>query len=130
MRAMHIFADNDRAIAERDALRVRDMERFLKLVNESGKSSLQGLQNVTPAGAVKKQEAAFVIMYLEELLGGRGAVRIHGGGFGGTVQAFVPLDMAESFRAEADRVLGEGACSVMSIRQYGCAETDEEGRPL
>jgi len=130
MRALHIFADNERAIEERNALRVRDIDKFLRLVNESGKSSLQGLQNVTPAGSVKKQPAGFVIMLLEELLGGRGAVRIHGGGFGGTVQAFVPLDTVEAFRKGVDAVLGEGACSVMSIRQYGCTETDEGGRPL
>ena len=77
------------------------------------------LQNVIPTGSTARQELAFALLLCERLLGGRGAFRVHGGGFAGTVQAFVPVDMLENFRAGIDAVLGAGSCHVLSIRREG-----------
>ena len=77
------------------------------------------LQNVVPAGYTAHQEVAFALTLAERLLNGQGACRVHGGGFAGTVQAFVPLDMLEHFKSEMERVLGEGACHVLAIRPAG-----------
>ena len=89
---------------------------------ESGYSSYMYLQNVIPAGYKEHQDMAIVLALCERLLQGQGAYRVHGGGFAGTVQAFVPLDMLEVFRSGIDAVLGEGACHVLSIRQEGGVE--------
>ena len=108
-----------RAAEEAGALEHGDMNAFLAMVRESGRSSWQLLQNITPTGAVKEQAIAVALTVAERALEGRGACRIHGGGFAGTIQAFVPLDMLESFKAETESVLGEGSCKVLSIRPVG-----------
>ncbi len=119
LRAMHVFAENRRVQAQIEALRGGDFSTFLRLTNESGESSWLYLQNITPAGAVEHQEVAFTLALCRRLLSGRGACRVHGGGFAGTVQAFVPNELLASFRAGIERVLGEGACHVLSIRREG-----------
>ena len=91
----------------------------MKLVRESGFSSWMYLQNVIPAGYVEHQAMAVALGLCEHYLQGRGAYRVHGGGFAGTVQAFVPFDLLDSFRAGIDAALGEGACHVLSIRPQG-----------
>ena len=116
---MHVFAENRRVTAQADALRRGDFAAFLQLVRESGRSSREQLQNIVPAGASAKQEVALALSLAEHLLGGRGAVRVHGGGFAGTVQAFVPTDLLEEFRSGMERVLGEGSVHVMAIRSCG-----------
>lgn len=121
LRAVHIYGENRRARGEAGALRRGDFAGFLQLVKASGLSSWRYLQNVTPAGHTAHQEVAVALALCETLLGERGASRVHGGGFAGTVQAFVPLDMLERFRTEVDRVLGEGACHVLTIRPVGGA---------
>jgi galactokinase len=92
---------------------------FLVQVRSSGLSSWRYLQNVVPAGYTRHQEVALALALSEQLLEGRGACRVHGGGFAGTIQAFVPVDMLERFQSEMDRVLGEGACQVLTIRALG-----------
>ncbi len=119
LRAVHIYSENRRAEGEADALRRGDFAGFLQLVKASGLSSWRYLQNVTPAGYAAHQEVAVALALCETLLGKRGASRVHGGGFAGTVQAFVPMDMLEGFRTEIDRILGEGACHVLTIRPVG-----------
>ncbi len=119
LRAMHFFADNARVPQQIRALKAKDYDTFLHLVNASGHSSWELLQNVTPSGAVHQQAAAVTIAVARQILAGRGAVRVHGGGFAGTVQAFVPLDMVARFKEEAETVLGSGACHVMVIRPAG-----------
>ena len=122
LRAMHIYNDNRRVEQIVDALRGGDFDRFLALVRESGRSSWVYLQNVTVCGNARDQAAAVALALCERALGGRGAFRIHGGGFGGTVQAFVPDDLLESFRAQIEAVFGEGSCHVMHIRPVGFCE--------
>ena len=102
-----------------EALREGDFEKFLRLISESGLSSWRMLQNVVPAGATHHQEVALALTLCEKLLNGRGACRVHGGGFAGTIQAFVPMDMLAAFRKEMERVLGDGSCHVLSIRPVG-----------
>ena len=85
------------------------------------------LQNVIPAGYKAHQDVAIALALCEHFLNGRGAYRVHGGGFAGTVQAFVPFDMLEGFVAGIDGVLGEGSCHVLSIRPQGGVEMEVQG---
>ena len=121
LRAFHIYADNDRVAKQVAALRDDDFDTFLRLVNESGRSSWEYLQNVIPAGYKEHQEVGVTIAAAKHLLGGKGAVRVHGGGFAGTVQAFVPVEMLAEFKAGMEAILGEGRCHVLSIRPEGGA---------
>ena len=119
LRAFHFYGDNARVQAQIQALEKEDYDTFLRLVNESGDSSWEYLQNITPAGYVRQQAVGLTIAAARQALGGRGAVRVHGGGFAGTVQAFVPLDLVASFREKVERILGANACHVMVIRPVG-----------
>ena len=119
LRAFHFFRDNNIAREEADALKTGDFDRFLSLVRKSGQSSFMYLQNVYSPSAPGAQAVAVVLAMCDELLGGRGAYRVHGGGFAGTVQAFVPLDMLDEFKAKIEAVTGEGMCHVLSVRPVG-----------
>ena len=119
LRAMHFYRENERVEQQVQALRAGDVDEFLRLVRQSGRSSWMYLQNITPAGAVEQQAVAVALALCEELLDGRGACRVHGGGFAGTVQAFVPLDGLENFRTGIEAVLGAGKCHVLQIRAAG-----------
>lgn len=119
LRALHFFEENRRVAEQGEALRREEFEQFLQLVNESGRSSWLLLQNVTVSGNVREQSAAVVLALCGRLLEERGACRIHGGGFGGTVQAFVPVSALSEFCGELERMLGAGCCHVLSIRQAG-----------
>lgn len=119
LRALHFYADDRRVDQESEALKEGNFERFLELVKESGRSSWMYLQDINPAGAVKHQEMAVALAAAEQVLGGRGASRVHGGGFAGTIQAFVPLDMLQAFKSQMEAMLGEGCCHVLSIRPEG-----------
>ena len=119
LRAMHFFADNARVPKQIQALKNKDYDTFLSLVNESGHSSWEYLQNVCPANSVSRQAVGVTIAVCKQLLAGRGAVRVHGGGFAGTVQAFVPVDMVSAFKQQTKAILGKDACKVMVIRPVG-----------
>ena len=119
LRAMHIFRENKRVMAQKKALENRDFDTFLQLVRQSGQSSWMYLQNIYPAGATQNQEMAVALALCETLLQGRGACRVHGGGFAGTVQAFVPKDLVEGFKGGIEAVLGQGSCHVLNIRSQG-----------
>ncbi len=119
LRAVHFFRDSRRAKEEAKCLKCSDFDGFLKLVKESGDSSFKYLQNIYVSGAVKNQEMAYALAVCEELLGGRGAVRIQGGGFGGTLEAFVPCEMTESFKLGIEKMLGKDMCKILSFRKDG-----------
>lgn len=119
LRAVHFFAETQRAAREAESLRRGDFEGFLKLVTESGNSSFKYLQNVYVSGSVRDQAMAYALAVCEKLLSGRGAVRIQGGGFGGTLEAFVPCDMTESFCAGVDAMIGKDMYNVLTIRKDG-----------
>ena len=121
LRAMHFYADDQRAVLEAQALKDGDFDRFLALVNESGLSSELLLQNIWSPGAPREQAVALALTVGRELLAGEGAIRVHGGGFAGTIQAFVPNDKLAVFKSGMEAVLGEGKCHVLRIRaQGGC----------
>lgn len=126
MRVIHEYNENRRVPQQVDCLESGDFEGFLRLTKESGYSSWMYLQNVVPAGYVKQQAMAVALGLCEHYLQGRGAYRVHGGGFAGTVQAFVPFDLLDAFRAGIDAALGEGACHVLSIRPQGGVEMEVE----
>ncbi len=119
LRAMHFYAEDDRARWEAEALKAGLFQDFLTLVRQSGESSATCLQNVTPTGAVGEQALMLTIALAQRLLGELGAARVHGGGFGGTAQAFVPLEVLEEFKARMEAVLGAGSCHVVTIRPVG-----------
>ena len=122
LRAIHFYQDTARVPRQVAALESGDFDAFLKLIQESGRSSWMYLQNVIPAGYKTHQDVAVALALCEHYLNGRGACRVHGGGFAGTVQAFVPMDMLDTFVAGIDAALGEGACHVLSIRPQGGVE--------
>ena len=124
LRAVHFYQDNARVPKQVAALEAGDFAAFLQLVKESGYSSYMYLQNVIPAGYKEHQDVALALALCEHYLQGKGAYRVHGGGFAGTVQAFVPFEILESFRTGIDSVLGEGACHVLSIRPQGGVEME------
>ena len=126
MRAIHEYNENRRVPQQVAALEQGDFDTFLRLTKESGFSSWMYLQNVIPAGYVKQQAMAVSLGLCEHYLMGRGAYRVHGGGFAGTVQAFVPNDILDSFVKGIDAALGEGACHVLSIRPFGGVEMEVE----
>ena len=127
LRAIHIYDENQRVKLQKKALQAGDFASFLSYVTESGLSSWRYLQNVIPAGRKEKQEVAFALTIAEKLLNGRGACRVHGGGFAGTIQAFVPNDLLEEFKNGIEAVLGEGSCYVLSIRPQGGVEMEVVG---
>ena len=122
MRAIHEYNENRRVPQQVAALERGDFDTFLRLTKESGFSSWMYLQNVIPAGYVDQQAMAVALGLCEHYLQGKGAYRVHGGGFAGTVQAFVPMDLLDSFKAGIDAALGEGACHILSIRPQGGVE--------
>ncbi len=122
LRAIHFYQENARVPLQVAALRENNFPRFLELVKQSGFSSYMYLQNVIPAGYVEHQDVALSLALCEHYLRGQGAYRVHGGGFAGTVQAFVPFELLEEFKAGIDAVLGQGACHVLSIRPQGGVE--------
>ena len=119
LRAIHFFRENDRVEKQVAALERGDFGEYLRLMKESGASSYMYLQNVVPTGATKDQAVAVTLALCQQLLGDRGGYRVHGGGFAGTVQAFVPMDLLPAFRAGIDSFLGQGACHVLTIRPQG-----------
>ena len=122
MRCIHFYQENARVPKQVEALEKGDFDAFLKLIKESGYSSYMYLQNVIPAGYKEHQDVAVSLALCEHYLNGRGAYRVHGGGFAGTIQAFVPFDILEEFVAGMDAALGQGACHVLSIRLQGGVE--------
>lgn len=119
LRAIHYYNDCRRVEEQAAALEAGDLDRFLALVSASGHSSFMYLQNIATFRPEDGQPVAVALALAEHLLGGRGAYRVHGGGFAGTIQAFVPLEDVPAFRAGMDAVLGEGACRVTAIRPVG-----------
>lgn len=127
MRAVHFYGDNARVAKQVQALQDGDFAAYLRYVNESGQSSVFALQNIYASGMQREQAVAVTIALCQHLLNGKGAVRVHGGGFAGTVQAYVPLESVEGFRQAVDAALGADACLVLQIRACGaCALWDED----
>jgi len=119
LRSLHFFNDNRRAIDEKNALKNNDFEQFLSLVNESGNSSFKYLQNVFSVSNPSEQGLSLALAISERVLAGRGAHRVHGGGFAGTIQCFVPNDILNIYLSEIKAVFGDESCYVLNIRPAG-----------
>ena len=114
-RALHFYAENERAGLLAEALNAGDFDKYLELVRASARSSEELLQNIVPQSDPTATHYRDSIDYARIVLNDKGAVRVHGGGFAGTIQAYVPLDEKERFRTEMEKVLGAGSCHYLSI---------------
>ncbi len=123
LRALHFFAENRRVAAQKAALKAEDLDAFFAGVLASGRSSFCYLQNVYTCKNLSEQGLSLALCLAEGLLGDkRAAWRVHGGGFAGTVQAFVPTESVEDFRTAMDSAFGEGRCMVLRIRPVGAVK--------
>ena len=122
LRAMHFYNDNRRVEKEAAALKAGDFETFKSLVIESGNSSYMYNQNVFVKIKDAGQPVSLALALSDSVLAGKGAWRVHGGGFAGTIQAFVPEDLLDKYISTLESVFGEGACYVLSIRSVGGTE--------
>ena len=119
LRAMHWFEETDRVIDQVNALEEENFEEFKKLIKSSGDSSFKYLQNVYSVKNLSRQEMAVGLALSDVILKGKGVSRVHGGGFAGTIQAFVPNDIVDIYKKNMEDIFGEDACHVLKIRKYG-----------
>ena len=119
LRAHHYFEDHDRVARQAEALRRNDISEFFNLVIESGRSSLAYLQNVFTSSDPHNQELTLALAMSERILKGKGAWRVHGGGFAGTILTFVPDDLKETYSKQMDAVFGENCCLFLNVRKEG-----------
>ena len=126
LRSIHFFDENERVDKVVHALKSGSFEDFLSSVKESGDSSYKYLQNIYAASDVKHQCLSIALNVAEYSLHRKGACRVHGGGFAGTIQAFVPLDMLQQFKMNIERTFGSGSCHVLSVRPVGGTEVTVE----
>jgi galactokinase len=122
LRAFHFFNENRRVDEAVKSLETNDFDSFKSVITESGFSSFMYNQNVFTPKNPTEQKLSLALCISEQLLKGRGAWRVHGGGFAGTIQAFVPLDILDEYKRETDRVFGDGSCYVLIIRPIGGAK--------
>ena len=119
LRAIHFIRENERVQKEVSYLSDEDIVGFLKTVVASGNSSYKYLQNVYSNADVQHQNVSLALAISEDFLGDNGVSRVHGGGFAGTIQAFVKNDIVTEYQKIMDKVFGQDACSVLKIRKYG-----------
>ena len=119
LRAIHFLGENERVEKEVNALKEENIESFLENVQSSGNSSYKFLQNVYSIKNVHQQNVSLALALSETILGNNGVCRVHGGGFAGTIQAFVKNEFVKEYQSYMDQIFGEGSCSVLKIRKYG-----------
>ena len=122
LRAIHFFNDNDRAVKEKEALKEGRLDDFLKLSKDSGRSSFEYLQNVYSLSAPTEQGLSLALALAEKVLGEKGAFRVHGGGFAGTIQSFVPDELLDEYLSTMRSAFGDDSCYVLNIRPIGGTE--------
>ncbi len=122
LRALHFFDENDRVDKLTHSLKNGDFNAFLDSINESGNSSYKYLQNIFAVSDHKSQAIGIALNVAEHALCRKGACRVHGGGFAGTIQAFVPLDLLRAFKMDMEKVFGAGSCHILTIRSIGGTE--------
>ena len=119
LRAIHFFGDNARVADQVAALANDEFDKFLGMIKASGDSSYKYLQNVYTTKDVQAQNVSIALAVSEKVLGDNGVCRVHGGGFAGTIQAFVKNEFVPTYKAALDNVFGAGACHVLKVRKYG-----------
>jgi galactokinase len=124
LRALHYFDENERVAGQVAALEGERFDEFLRLVVESGRSSWMWCQNCYPRGAVQEQGIPLALAVSQSILGGRGAWRVHGGGFAGTIQAFVPDALLAGYLRSIRGIFGEASCHELAIRPVGTRRLD------
>jgi len=124
LRAFHFFNEQERVLKQRKALLDGDFKTFLKFVNQSGQSSFDYLQNLYSTTAVKEQGLSLAIALTKQFLGEEGACRVHGGGFAGTIQCYIPTERLDEYKQMIESVYGKDSCSVLSIRPVGGYEIE------
>jgi len=124
LRALHFHGDNQRVIDQVEALEKNDFKSFLNMVIESGYSSYMYNQNIFPTNNVKEQGISLALALSEMVLKGQGAWRVHGGGFAGTIQAFVPFNLTDRYVNTMEHVFGVTSCYKLFIRQKGTMKID------
>lgn len=126
LRSIHFFDENERVDKLVHALKAGNFDDFLSSVKESGDSSYKYLQNIYAASDIKHQCLSIALNVAEYSLHRKGACRVHGGGFAGTIQAFVPLEMLQQFKMNIERTFGAASCHVLSVRPIGGTEVSIE----
>ena len=126
LRAIHFFKENARVPQIVEALNNDDFDLFKKLIKESGNSSYKYLQNVYADFDYKHQAVSAGLALSEIVLGNHGVSRVHGGGFAGTIQAFVENDFVPEYKKEIEKLFGEGSCHVLKVRKLGGCKVVEE----
>ena len=119
LRAIHLFEENKRVDEQVQALEQHDFETFKKLIKASGDSSFKYLQNVYSSHEINNQSVSIGLAISDTILQEKGVSRVHGGGFAGTIQAFVPNDIVDIYKKDIEHVFGEGSCHVLKVRKYG-----------
>ncbi len=119
LRAFHFINEQQRVLDQRAALKSKDFEGFLGMVNASGQSSYDYLQNLYSTSAVNEQGLSLAIALTKKFLNGKGACRVHGGGFAGTIQCYIPTNMLEDYKVMIEKAFGEGSCCILNIRPVG-----------
>lgn len=119
IRALHFFGENEKVEKQVAALNAKDFEAFKSLIIESGYSSYMYNQNVYTCKAPKNQPLSMALAISHQILAGKGAWRVHGGGFAGTIQAFVPDELLETYKSTMNSIFGNDSCYVLSIRPFG-----------
>ncbi len=119
LRAIHIFNENKRVEKIAAALEEKDFESFKKTVKASGDSSYKYLQNVYSNHKLEEMSMAIGIAMSEQILEGEGVTRVHGGGFAGTIQAFVPNEKVADYKEGIEAIFGQGSCYVLNVRSIG-----------
>lgn len=119
LRALHFYGDDQRVVDQVQALERNDFARFLDLVNASGRSSWMLCQNCYSCSNVEEQGISLALAVSGDILAGRGAWRVHGGGFAGTIQAFVPADLIDPYLEQLRTIFGVDACHALMIRPAG-----------
>ena len=126
LRAIHFFKENARVPQIVEALNNDDFDLFKKLIKESGNSSYKFLQNVYADFDYKNQAVSAALALSEIVLGDHGVARVHGGGFAGTIQAFVENDFVVKYKSQIEKLFGEGSCHVLKVRKLGGCKVMEE----
>lgn len=119
IRALHYYGENERVVKQADALSKGDFETFKSLIIESGRSSYMYNQNVYTCKKPTNQPLSLALAVSEDILSGKGAWRVHGGGFAGTIQAFVPDGLVEEYTSALKSIFGDDSCYVLSVRPFG-----------
>lgn len=119
LRAIHFFGDNERVVNQVTALKQGNFDEFKRLIIESGNSSNKFLQNIFSCSCPLEQGVSIGLAVSQSILDGHGAYRVHGGGFAGTIQAFVPNDMLDTYKTTMESIFGADSCYVLSIRPQG-----------